>query len=719
MFERYDYLATRFAVLSDDAGADLFQLHSRAWTFSRAPDKITSKSSEMVHRTAPPEIRSVDFVVHRLESGNDTFDTASDDNDRVYDQGGRNDIWTRGGDDRVIGGTDKDIVRLGLGNDFANGDAGDDLLLGYHGNDHLVGGNGDDELRGGDDNDDLRGGAGDDILLGEAGTDVLAGYGDNDILDGGDGDDLIRGNGGDDELLGDTGADRLVGGNGFDVLRGGAGDDILFGGQHRDILWGGNDNDWLDGGERADTLIGGFGIDTYVMRTGDLNNDLIKGLFLEDIIRIPNLGTFLGTADFTGSNSGREVRYEIRSDITYVEFDNDGDGVMDEQFMIDGRAHLERVPETNTLQGYLAVENDFDGDGRADFFVYGSDHNTYIVTDVLNEKNVSLVGEGEMVGSGDVNGDLITDLIIEDAQGRSTIYYSGDAANSYTFGGVAVDVEGVGDYDGDGQDEVLASRFVDNDYQYFFYDEDLTTATTVDIDRSNYFQFGDFDNDGATDILARSSASGPYQIYSTAFGTITLEGTDNNLFNALGDFDGDGQSDLVFTIGNTRSDAISYLYKNFDGSGFEVQELEYVIIASGGRATNVVVADIDRDQVDDLFFTQETQHDIVEFHYLTNGLSELFVDDHGGDVSPDYPGYHSRLRMIEVSPGIERIVSITYVSSDIDGPDYTNRTKLHYGDFEGNGEIGFITRVERVVVGDELPTEYYYNNADYDYPEIA
>ncbi|GHC48550.1 M10 family metallopeptidase [Neogemmobacter tilapiae] len=118
-------------------------------------------------------------------------------------------VVTGGGNDRLTGNEQKNILNAGTGHDLLKGQGGDDRLLGGAGKDRLFGGNGNDTLLAGDDADQLTGGGGDDSL------------------DGGSGSDLLKGDEGHDTLLGGEGADSLYGGAGNDRLTGGGGADVF------------------------------------------------------------------------------------------------------------------------------------------------------------------------------------------------------------------------------------------------------------------------------------------------------------------------------------------------------------------------------------------------------------------------------------------------------------------------------------------------------------
>ena len=194
-------------------------------------------------------------------------------NDILAGSVGKDEIIGNEGNDWLIGGnfttagyaepeTDDDTLDGREGQDLLFGDSwsleypfaenmvgGDDKLIGGNDNDIVSGQAGNDELRGGSGEDQLLGGDGNDSIRGDAGSDTISGGRGNDQLRGDDGDDLIRGDDGDDLLFGGTGNDILLGGGGKDSINGNEGRDLLIGGRNGDVM-NGNDGD--------DLLIAGF-----------------------------------------------------------------------------------------------------------------------------------------------------------------------------------------------------------------------------------------------------------------------------------------------------------------------------------------------------------------------------------------------------------------------------------------------------------------------------
>jgi len=115
-----------------------------------------------------------------------------------------------------------------------DGGGGNDRLVGGSQKDELVGGDGSDQITGGAADDTLSGGSGADRILGDAGKDTLNGDGDDDDIYGGTEDDTISGGSGADRLYGEAGNDTLNGGSGRDLLYGAEGNDTLSGGSGED-----------------------------------------------------------------------------------------------------------------------------------------------------------------------------------------------------------------------------------------------------------------------------------------------------------------------------------------------------------------------------------------------------------------------------------------------------------------------------------------------------
>lgn len=106
-------------------------------------------------------------------------------------------------------------------NDYIEVDAGVRVPV------HIQGLDGDDRLIGGSGKDVIEGGNGNDTIYGGAGADVINGNGGNDRIYGGEGGDAIAGSKGSDIMYGEDGNDRFIMVQNIDKVIGGAGRDEM------------------------------------------------------------------------------------------------------------------------------------------------------------------------------------------------------------------------------------------------------------------------------------------------------------------------------------------------------------------------------------------------------------------------------------------------------------------------------------------------------------
>lgn len=187
-------------------------------------------------------------------TGNNIIDASKFKGSVILNGGGPVDPFT--GDDRLTGGSSKDLISGGDGNDILSGNEGNDTL------------------NGGDGNDFFRGQAGNDILNGGAGVDrveVLANTGNIILTDNsvtGDGTDAL--NSIETATLFANNTNRNIDASSFTLgsvtLDGSSLDNILLGGSGNDFFDGEDGNDTLNAGVSGlDTLSGGAGNDTYIV----------------------------------------------------------------------------------------------------------------------------------------------------------------------------------------------------------------------------------------------------------------------------------------------------------------------------------------------------------------------------------------------------------------------------------------------------------------------
>ena len=248
------------------------------------------------------------------------------------------------------------------------------------------------------------------------------------------------GGGGADRITGNSAANALQGRNGMDTLVGNAGNDTLTGGAH------------------SDTLTGGAGNDTFRDTAAALSTDTITDFSIGDRIVI----TDASLASFTFSLSGNTLFYTGGS----VTLAGGISGAIVAKAAAGGGVEL-------VLQAAAAADDtrsDFNGDGRDDLLLR---HDSGPFTNWLGQEDGGFVGNDanawtalptswSIAGTGDFNGDGRDDLLLRHDSGPFTNWlgqadggFAGNDANAWTALPTSWHIEGVGDFNGDGNDDLL------------------------------------------------------------------------------------------------------------------------------------------------------------------------------------------------------------------------------------------------------------------------
>ena len=257
----------------------------------------------------------------------------------------------------------------------------------------------------------------------------------------------------------------------------------------------------------------------------------------------------------------------------------------------------------NSLHGVsidwqIASTGDFNGDGRDDILWRNVDGR---ITDWLgtasggladNAANAynSVATDWHVIGSGDFNGDGRDDILWRNTDGRITNWlgtssggFADNVVNAYH--GVPVDwrIAGIGDFNGDGRDDILW-RNIDGRITDWLGTANGGFADNVANAYSHggtYWQVeavGDFNGDGADDILWTSLEGYVTEWLGSSNGSFS-DNRANVLLNVstdwqvtqVGDFNGDGRDDI--------------LWRNDDG-----RISNWLGTASGGFSDNVANA---------------------------------------------------------------------------------------------------------------------------------
>src|SRR5256886_9668123 len=169
-----------------------------------------------------------------------------------------------------------------------------------------------------------------------------------------------------------------------------------------------------------------------------------------------------------------------------------------------------------------------------------------------------------IAGTGDFDGDGKADILWRNTStGQNYIYFIDGTSIKPTEGFIRTvadqswQVAGIGDFDGDGKDDILWRNSTTGE-NYLYPMNGLSIKPTEGFMRTVADQswqvagIGDFDGDGKDDILWRNSATGENCIYLMNGTAIRTEGYLRQVADlnwkivGVGDFDGDGKADILW-----------------------------------------------------------------------------------------------------------------------------------------------------------------------------
>jgi hypothetical protein len=376
--------------------------------------------------------------------------------------------------------------------------------------------------------------SGPNIINGTGGADHLNGGADADVINGFAGDDFLNGGAGDDTLNGGAGSDRVDGDSGSDVLTYIASDNAA--GAH----------DVYDGGSGIDTLR--LELTAAQLATPSVQQDVLAFLnFIADHT-LPN-----GQAD--------------NEEFHFQSFDLNVSKIEELQFV---------VPD-GVADGFITGHNFF---GPA-----GSPGDLFLIRDIggvrqlealqIDNSNVSnavvfgTVGTNQnFVGSGDFNGDGLSDLLINvDNPATQTRTFLVDQMNP---GGIQAQfqiavrgsdwvVDGVGDFNHNGTDDIQVHRDIGGNRTLevmVMNNNAVQSNVTIGVNGTNWQVdgIGDFNGDGTSDILQHQISAGsmtlralsmsPNAVQVQSAPTLGTIGA-NWQVDGTGDFNHDGTSDIL------------------------------------------------------------------------------------------------------------------------------------------------------------------------------
>jgi hypothetical protein len=342
----------------------------------------------------------------------------------------------------------------------------------------------------------------------------------------------------------------------------------------------------------------------------------------------------------------------------------------------------------------------------------------------VEEEGTGVFNDDVTYSAGDTPEDILVADFDNDGDQDIAVSNSGDATISvflnngdgtfatavdYVTGGTAVNSVTSGDIDGDGYIDLVAANNLlaaSSNIKVLTNDGDGTFTSAGNYGNGNPYlasdiELGDIDGDGDLDLFATfdfDNTAGRYLNDGTgAFGSLNVYSVGTQPVDIeVGDIDGDNDLDAVVT--NMNSNNITILTNN--GSGALSAGTLTKSVGTSPRRT--ILADFDDDGDVDIATTNHNDGDIsVYFNQDTGTLSTSFVfpTDYatasfpGGLATVDYDadgdldlvntnGDSVSVMVNNGSGSFSRTLSMDVGAS---------ARSVAFGDFLGNGEIGFVT----------------------------
>ena len=406
------------------------------------------------------------------------------------------------GADSLLGSANADWLEAQAGNDTLDGALGDDHLYGQSGADSILGGGGDDVLEGDTGNDTLSGGTGIDALYAQAGDDTLVYDGLDAVIDGGEGLDTL--------LVSDATVNLVNGSHpslqGIEVL------DLTAAAATKLTLdlaavraMSGSSNQVLINADAGDTI----GLTDYAQwsrsSSYDAGTGLTTKLYLQDgvMLKIITPGdtsavvnhyampttsgsTYVGNDSsntLTGSSTGNAIN-DTLTPLAGADTVNGGDGQdtvdLTSQFRVD-TISLDMGVDSQS-NSYLVAIGDVNKDGFMDFamrdanttYTYGSQvnrYNNYYSNGNWSSASISLgstpFGSGDVyVVYGAAGGLGSLSVSASEAPTGANAGYIKLTSSASAAEGFGNGLGSLGDFDGDGQSDLMVVASGVNSYTY-------------------------------------------------------------------------------------------------------------------------------------------------------------------------------------------------------------------------------------------------------------
>ena len=281
----------------------------------------------------------------------------------------------------------------------------------------------------------------------------------------------------------------------------------------------------------------------------------------------------------------------------------------------------------------------------------------------------------------DVDNDGRKELIGGEYGGRMDVFYFNEYGqglySSYNGNVGSAQQFEIGDFDGDGADDVAMVRDNGSIYlsvfeRYDLGESPLDETSTIVLSNDGNMAIGDFDGDGFDDIFLATSNYDDVIYFGRNDGgegpidptpTTAVTANDYGLSMAVAaDFDGDGDDDIAL-LRNTSGSGVSIdILDNDGGAVFSVVQTLNIGGESVGVDGDLAIGDFDGDGSPDLIATFKSSYDITTFSYTYDAIS--FVNDGSGSFEQkqsiaDVGGLDIELMDVDSDDDLDLLISNT------------------------------------------------------------